>query len=157
MKDMTMENKALTLLKASDVSPVFLVCFNDQCARRADCVRHLCGQVVNSERDHGAAVFPSSLQADGRCRYFFQLRIIRVAWGFRSLFRTVRHEHYDTLRHQVKRLFGSDRHFYRYNRGEYKLTPERQAEVLAIFQRYGYDTTDFRFEHYEEQVDLIGR
>ena len=57
----------------------------------------------------------------------------------------------------MKSLFGSDRNFYRYNRGEYKLTPERQEEVMAVFRQHGYDTKDLRFEHYEELVDFIGQ
>ena len=40
-------------------------------------------------------------------------------------------------------------------------TPELSQEtlntILAEAQRRGYDTSDFRFEHYEEQVDFIGK
>lgn len=152
-----MENNSLLNLRPDDVPKTFALCFNNTCARRNECVRFAAGQVANQYRDYGMAVFPSSLKADGSCRFFFQLRIIRAAWGFRPLFRKIRHEDYASLRWQVKALFGSDRQFYRYNKGEYKLSPERQAKVLALFERRGYDTSDFRFEHYEEQVDFIGK
>ena len=155
-KRIMMENDTLLKLRPSDIPPTLALCFNAECPHRAQCMRFFAGQIANQERDHGQTVFPSSLKADGTCRFFFQLRVIRVAWGFRPLFKTIRHEDYAAIRWRVKRKFGSDRNFYRYNRGEYKLTPERQAEVLDIFKRYGYDTTNLHFEHYEEQVDFIG-
>lgn len=150
-----MENSILLNLRPSDVPASFTVCFNNECPHRDKCLRHTAGQAITPHRDHGTSVFPGALKADGQCRFFFQKRIIRAAWGFRPLFCGVRHEDYAPLRQQVMALFGSDRRFYRFNNGEYKLTPERQAEVLAVFKRFGYDTTDLRFAHYEELVDFI--
>ena len=141
--------------RPTDVPPTWLVCFNTACSRREDCLRYAAGAAVAGSRDHGPVVYPSALSADGECRFFHRTRLVKMAWGFRSLFLKVRHEDYAILRSRVIDLFGSSRQFYRYNRGEYRLTPERQAEVLSLFERCGYDTTDFRFDHYEEQIDFI--
>ena len=151
-----MDTNNLLYLRHTDVPPSFAVCFIDACPRHADCLHYVAGQAVCPQRDHGPAVFPCALKADNSCRFFYQIRIIRAAWGFKSLFRNVRHEDYNMLRNNVMALFGCDRNFYRYNKGDYKLTPEQQERVLAVFRRLGYDTTDFHFDHYEEQVDFIG-
>ena len=150
-----MENNPLLTLRPGDVPMTFAVCFNSDCPRQTQCLRYAAGQAVMPQRDHGPSVFPNALKSDGSCRFFFLFRTIQAAWGFSALFKKVRHEDYPTLRWLLKDFIGSDRQFYRYNRGDYKLTPEEQAKVLNIFRRYGYDTQDMRFDHYEEMVDFI--
>lgn len=151
-----METNALLNLRPDDVPESFAVCFNDACPRREECLRRLAGEAMSQKYDRGETIYPCALKADGHCRQFLQKRVIRAAWGFRTLFRKIRHEDYSTLRWRVMGLFGSESQFYRYNRGDYKLSPKLQDKVLDIFKRSGYDTTDFRFEHYEEMVDFIG-
>lgn len=152
LKDMTTLN-----IRPEDVPPSFYVCFNTQCPRCADCLRFVVGEVVSSVRDHGPCFYPCALDGQGRCSHFHRIRTVRLAWGFRPLFRSVRHEDYAMLRSRVICLFGSASQFFRYNRGDYKLTPERQEEVFDVFRRKGYDTTDFRFAHYEEAIDFISK
>lgn len=141
-------------LRPEDVPKAFEVCFNDQCPRRHDCVRRLAGDVVAKVRVCGPCVYPTAL-ADGQCSMFRQQRIIRAAYGFRTLFEKVRHEDYSQLRSEVIFHFRSESDFWRYNRGHYKLSPEQQEEILGIFRSHGYDTSDMHFQHYVEQVDLL--
>ena len=137
----------------SEVPPTWSVCFHEKCPLRKTCLRYVAGQVKAAEFNHGPAVYPSALSGD-KCELFHPIRVIQAAWGFRSLFRDVRHEDYASLRAEVRGMFGSDRNFYRYNSGRYIVTPEKQAKVLAAFARRGYDTKNLRFEHYREQVDF---
>ena len=37
----------------------------------------------------------------------------------------------------------------------YAANTKMQEEVLDIFRRHGYDTTNFRFAHYEDTIDFI--
>ena len=85
---------------------------------------------------------------------FHQLRMVRLAWGFRTLFDDVQKKDYDHLRSSVIFHFRSESDFWRYNRGYYKLTPEQQEEILDIFRQNGYDPAKRHFQHYEERVDL---
>ena len=142
-------------IRPEEVPHSFNVCFNAQCPRCEECLRYACGELVSRVRESGGCVFPSAQGGDGKCRYYHRIRTVRLAWGFRPLFRVVRHEDYAALRSQVMSLFGSNSQFFRYNRGEYKLTPEKQEEVFRLFRRRGYDTSTLRFEHYEETVDFI--
>lgn len=50
------------------------------------------------------------------------------------------------IRHELQLLFGSEPTYFRYRRGEYLITPERQAEIAAIFARYGY-TQPLQYDH----------
>lgn len=143
-------------IRPEDVPSSFLLCFHPDCPRRADCLRHVAGEPAGRVRDHGACVFPSALNSDGQCRFFRPVRTIRSAWGFRPLFDRVRHEDYALLRTQVMLLSGSRSRFFRYNRGDYRLTPEQQEQVLDIFRRQGYDTAEFHFEYYEDVIDFVG-
>lgn len=85
---------------------------------------------------------------------FRQLRLIRVAWGFKTLFADVQKKDYGHLRSEVIFHFRSESDFWRYNRGYYKLTPEQQQEILDIFRKNGYDPTNRSFQHYAEQIDF---
>lgn len=149
-----MEQQPITI-HPEDVPKGYAVCYHEHCPHAATCARYAAGQVVLSTREAGNAVYPSSLKADGTCIRFRPLRTIRAAWGFRSLFHDVKHEDYALLRWEVISLFSSESDFWRYNRGHYKLSPERQEEILDIFRRHGYGTEDRRFDHYQEMTDFL--
>ena len=89
-----------------------------------------------------------------QCPLFRQFRIVRLAWGFRTLFADVQKKDYDHLRSKVIFHFSSESDFWRYNRGYYKLTPEQQEAILDIFRQHGYDPASRRFQHYVEQFDF---
>lgn len=141
-------------LRPEDVPPSWNICRNHECPKREECLRYVVAPIVEAARDHGPAVYQSALK-NGKCRMFHRLRVIRSAWGFRPLFSNVQHKDYDLLRSEVMYHFGSRSQFFRYNRGDYRLTPEMQEEVFDIFRRHGYDTTNFRFAHYEDTIDFI--
>lgn len=61
-----------------------------------------------------------------------------------------------SLRNNIADYLGSKTSYYRYSRGDRKLTPEQQADILGIFAEWGYDTSDMRFEHYREAIDFQG-
>ncbi|MBR1732263.1 MAG: hypothetical protein IJ729_00770, partial [Alloprevotella sp.] len=81
-------------------------------------------------------------------------RVVRTAWGFRSLFRDVLARHAPSLRSSLMGLLGSESTYYRYHRGERRLTPEQQQEVARIFRRYGYGDAAVTFDHYREEIDF---
>ena len=134
-----------------DIPKSFAVCFNAKCPMRKKCVRFAAAPVVCEHRKEGPSVFPSAI-VDGECQKFVQLRVVRLAWGFKPLFVDVRHADYDKVRFAVIHHFRSESDFWRYNRGHYKLTPEQQEAIFDIFRRFGYNTKVLKFAHYKEQV-----
>ena len=140
-------------IRPEDVPQMYAVCFNEQCPQHQQCVRYAAGQAVAKSKTHGSCVYPTTLKK-GKCPMFQQLRTIRAAWGFRTLFADVQKKDYAKLRSEVIFYFSSESDFWRYNRGFYKLTPEQQQEILDIFRKHGYDPTKRNFQHYEEKVDF---
>lgn len=130
----------------------WIYCFLSQCPKAGQCVRFQSGEVVNNERKHGRAVFPTALDGDG-CQFFKPIRKLRMAWGFAGLFGRVRHEDYKQLRQAVYEIVGGRRNFYRYDKGEKMLAPEQQRAVLALFDRYGYKDS-MSFDNYKDTFDL---
>ena len=141
--------KTIQDLRAEDVPRSWLICHNDQCPMKEECLRYAVAPIVEASREYGPSVYHSALK-DGKCSYFVDKEPERLAWGFRPLFSKVRHEDYANLRCRVMALFGSESQFFRYNRGRFRLSPEQQDQVLALFRSYGYDTKDLRFAHYDD-------
>ena len=142
-------------IQAHEVPKNYQVCFNTQCPHYQTCVRYAAGQAVTARATTGYCVYPTALQ-NGQCRYYIPIRILRLAYGFSTLFKQIRHADYAALRYEVMFYFSSESDFWRYNRGYYLLSPKQQEDILAMFRRRGYDTTNFRFAHYVEMFDLIG-
>ena len=146
-------NETPITVRTEDIPKAYAVCFNDQCPHRQQCVRFAAGQTISQSKTHGPCVYPTTLK-DGNCPMFRQLRLIRSAWGFKTLFADVQKKDYSCLRSEVIFHFRSESDFWRYNRGYYKLTPEQQQAILDIFRRHGYDTSNRHFQHYEEHIDF---
>lgn len=146
-------NETPITIRPEDVPPTYVVCFNGQCPHHEQCVRYAAGQALAASKNHGQCVYPTALK-DGKCPMFRQLRRIRSAWGFKTLFNDVQKKDYARLRYSVIHHFRSQSDFWRYNRGYYKLTPEQQEEILDIFRRNGYDPANRQFQHYQEEIDF---
>lgn len=127
-------------------------CFNSECPRHDECLRYLTGQSLTDDSDCGPAIYPAA--CDGQsCRHFKQIRIIQAAYGFKNIFKEVRQKDYVHLRSQVIGYLGSQRTYYRYNRGDRKLSPEQQEHIARLFQKLGYSGT-VNYEHYAEIIDF---
>ena len=82
-----------------------------------------------------------------KCAAFCQIQMVRVEWGFDSLFQEVKMKDASTLRLRMRSYLGSKGQYYRYKLGQRKLSPKQQEGVLQIFHNLGYD--DVKFDHYE--------
>lgn len=126
-------------------------CFNGDCQYADSCFRQLSAKYIPAEVDFGMAVYPGACK-DGKCRHYLKARIADMAWGFSSLFNNVKAMDLKILRMQTKELLGGKTAYYRYHRGERKLTPEQQDEVRKLFAKYGY--TDISFDFTSREVNL---
>ena len=138
---------------AEQVPQQYNRCFQTDCPQHDACARYLAGTLVREDQLHGPAVYPTARQGD-TCAMYRPVRVIRVAYGFSTLFRNVRRRDDVPLRRRIMGYLGSSSTYYRYHSGEKWLTPEQQEWVLAQFRRFGYEGDDLRFDHYREVYDF---
>lgn len=131
-------------LRYEDVPRGWAVCQGDGCPRAHECLRHRVYNLVPPTEKQRLCVMPGAcLGAD--CSEFAEDRPQLLAWGMKSLFDDIPKWKAALIRHELFALFGAERTFYRFRRGEYVITPEKQQEIASLFARHGI--TDPR--HYD--------
>lgn len=134
------------------VPPSWTFCFLDGCPKADECIRHLSGKSIPKKVTSGLSVFPTAL-GKNRCEYFKQIRKIRAAYGFDTIFGEVKSKDEKSIRDQIKFYLGSHKTYYRYHSGEKLLTPEQQQWIINLFRKYGY-TDNLEFDHYRYVYDF---
>lgn len=128
------------------------VCFVADCPLADSCLHHLVALHLPEELTWGPAVYPTALH-DGRCSHYKEIRKIRAAWGFDTLFADVKQRDATPLRTAIKDYLGGNGTYYRYNNGERLLSPKQQDHILALFRQRGY-TDNLRFDGYRDVYDF---
>lgn len=126
-------------------------CFNEKCPRCNECVHFTSTQYLPATETAGHAIYPNALK-DGMCNYFLRLRLVTTTWGFRNTFTDVTTRHTGVLRHRMMGLLGGRTAYYRYNRGEMRLSPEQQQQVLDLFKQFGYEKVTY--DHQQTEIIL---
>ena len=129
----------------------YLYCFNEECPKAKECMRHFATQYVDAAQTKGYAVFPTVLR-NRECDYFKQKQSITLAYGFSHLFADVMARHITVIRSKMKNYLGGNGSYYRYFHGERMLSPEQQAWILNLFAQYGYKD-GLRFDEYKKMWD----
>ena len=127
-------------------------CFNHSCPKANKCFRHIAALVKKERLKCGYAIYPDALQ-EGRCDYFLRPRAIAAAWGFAHLYDNVKHSEIGTMRAHVMGILGGRTSYYRYHRGEKRLTPEQQDAIKDCFASQGYEKPTF--DYFKEMIDFI--
>jgi hypothetical protein len=125
----------------------FLMCFNRECTTCSECLRYVVGQEIAQRRTWGLTVFPNALH-DGKCKYFQKAELVELAYGLRKLYGGVPKHLRFSLRHDITGFLGCVGSYYRYDKGERKLSPEQQKVIEGYMAKYG-STLERPFEHYE--------
>ena len=145
-----MEEKKLTY---NDIPMGYPLCFNDECAKKECCMHYQARLLMPEDCFKGSAVFPTAWQ-DGACKCFREKRLVRKAWGFTHIYNNVPHRDLPEARANVRSYFsGGCGPYYRYHHGENLLTPEQQADIMAILAKFG-STDGIRFDHYVTDWDF---
>ncbi len=152
MKNTTLLKNAFADGKAQRTPWFITYCTSETCAHRDDCLHALAYAAKDESLHVGECVFPDARQTDGTCPFHAPLRVVRMAWGFGSLFTDVKAKDAPALRREMRDYLGSNAQYYRYKLGQLRLLPEQQEHIKALFARYGYDGVDF--EHFSLEVDL---
>lgn len=147
-----MNDKIKESFDFSCVPPIWQLCFCEGCPQHEECLRFLAGQHVPDTMAWGPAIYPSAYR-NGSCKYFKEIRMIKAAYGFDTLFKEVKQKHHSVLRNQIKRYLGGHGTYYRYHSGKRLLTPEQQQWILDLFNEYGY-TDGLAFDAYRDVIDF---
>lgn len=139
----------------SIVSPGMAYCFNDTCPRAGSCFRRIAAKCKQPSVKTGYAIYPDALRENGRCDFFIRPRVFTTAWGFDSLFSEVRSQDVANARCEVMAMLGGKTSYYRYHRGEKKLTPELQEAIATLFERKGYGKPSYK--HFKETIDFTDK
>ncbi|MBQ8968190.1 MAG: hypothetical protein IJ064_00445 [Bacteroidaceae bacterium] len=123
-------------LRYEDVPALWAVCPNGDCPRAHECLRHHAYTLAPKTEKQHLSVLPQAWQ-EGPCTEFAEDRPQRLAWGMTRLFRGIPEWKATAIRHELYDLFGAERTYYRYRRGEYVITPEVQQQIADLFARHG--------------------
>jgi len=132
----------------------FYYCFCAGCPRAQECLRFRLGELLPADATCGKSVFPQSYQLHDTCPHYRSAEPVTLAWGCADMFADVLERHAHELRMRLYKCVGSKTSYSRYEKGEYKLTPKMQQDVLQIFADMGYDISNRRFKHYEKTLDF---
>lgn len=130
----------------------YALCFNNSCPLSDQCLRHFAGEHVPSRLTRGMSVYPNAC-ADGQCKHFKQIRIVKAARGFGDIFVNVRRNDYRAMRGRLEEILGTGGTFYRFRSGERLLVPEQQEAIRQIFRDFGYDD-NVQFNAYVTTYDF---
>ena len=148
---MTQEELLKMMVTKEELPYNWCYCFNEDCQQKEECVRYLSRKYLKDTEITARTVLPKAWE-NRECAAFCQIQMVKVAWGFDSLFREVKMKDASTLRLNMREYLGSKGQYYRYKLGQCKLSPKQQKEVLKIFHEFGYD--DVKFDHYEYEQAL---
>ena len=131
-----MKKEEMPELTYEDVPERWAVCPNDKCPRAHECLRHHAYTLAPSTEKQRLSIMPQAWQG-GDCTEFAEDRPQQLAWGMKELFNGIPEWKATAIRHEMFGLFGAERTYYRYRRGEYVITPKQQQDLTELFARHG--------------------
>ena len=127
-------------------------CFHTACPQASTCFRQISTKYIPKDSVVGNAIFPTAYKSNG-CRFYVTPTISTLSWGFSRLFDNVPHKSVMQLRNDMKRYFRGSSNYYKYHRGEKKLTPMQQADIAQMFKKY--DCDEVMYDHCERMICLL--
>lgn len=116
----------------------YVMCFNNNCPMRENCLRFLAGSHVPEEIEAVRCVTFSTLK-DGQCRWLDAKKKAVNAIGFSRLFQNVLKKDFTPMREAITKYLHGPKAYYEYKRGERQLTPQQQQWIKNLVKSYGYD------------------
>lgn len=127
-------------------------CLNENCEIKKRCTRWHVIRKMKQKDLWEKCILPTSNPVEG-CILFQEMKVIKVAWGFKKALSNVKACDYKAIRHDIIKTMSNRRDFSRYDSGTWKLTENQQEKIKRIFADYGYD--DMEFDFYEEMVSFL--
>lgn len=143
----------------SSVPSWYVLCHNNQCPLKNDCLRFLAGEHAPESMEIATCVMPKTLKA-GTCRWYDKKSVVVYAAGFNHLYDRVMKKDYTAMRKAITRYLHGAKQYYEYKRGDRPLSPEQQQWIKDYVKSQGYDW-EVEFDSYYEgyvyhHLSLIG-
>ena len=122
----------------SHKAPNYLLCFINECPRRATCLRWLVGQELQSNDYNILSVNPMHPEVKAnKCALYREKKHVRYAKGMMRFYDEMTRSQEVGIKHRLIVHYGS-RQYYEYRRGERLISPEMQAFIGQVCKEHGY-------------------
>ena len=113
----------------SHKAPNYLLCFINECPRRATCLRWLVGQELQSNDYNILSVNPMHPEVKAnKCALYREKKHVRYAKGMMHFYDEMTRSQEIGIKHRLIVHYGR-RQYYEYRRGERLISPEMQAFI----------------------------
>lgn len=115
----------------------FPLCINNECKMAASCTRNVVYQNLSEDIDTITILNPrSELMTSEECPKYHEFRLVRNAYGFKALYKTIPVGKAEFFWTKIKGI-GSESTYYRMKRGQIAISPELQEQILALAKECG--------------------
>lgn len=122
----------------SHKAPNYLLCFINECPRRATCLRWLVGQELQSNEYNILSVNPMHPEVKAnKCALYREKKHVRYAKGMMHFYNEMTRSQEIGIKHRLIVHYGR-RQYYEYRRGERLISPEMQAFIGQVCKEHGY-------------------
>ena len=122
----------------SHKAPNYLLCFINECPRRATCLRWLAGQELQSNDYNILSVNPMHPEVKAnKCALYREKKHVRYAKGMMHFYDEMTRSQEIGIKHRLIVHYGR-RQYYEYRRGERLISPEMQAFIGQVCKEHGY-------------------
>ena len=115
-----------------------MLCFINECPRRATCLRWLVGQELQSNDYNILSVNPMHPEVKAnKCALYREKKHVRYAKGMMRFYDEMTRSQEVGIKHRLIIHYGR-RQYYEYRRGERLISPEMQAFIGQVCKEHGY-------------------
>lgn len=133
----------------SHKAPNYLLCFINECPRRATCLRWLVGQELQSNEYNILSVNPMHPEVKAnKCALYREKKHVRYAKGMMHFYDEMTRSQEIGIKHRLIVHYGR-RQYYEYRRGERLISPEMQAFIGQVCKEHGY-TKELRYDGWQD-------
>ena len=133
----------------SHKAPNYLLCFINECPRRATCLRWLVGQELQSNDYNILSVNPMHPEVKpNKCALYREKKHVRYAKGMMHFYDEMTRSQEIGIKHRLIVHYGR-RQYYEYRRGERLISPEMQAFIGQVCKEHGY-TKELRYDGWQD-------
>jgi len=133
----------------SHKAPNYLLCFINECPRRATCLRWLVGQELQSNDYNILSVNPMHPEVKAnKCALYREKKHVRYAKGMMHFYDEMTRSQEIGIKHRLIVHYGR-RQYYEYRRGERLISPEMQAFIGQVCKEHGY-TKELRYDGWQD-------
>ena len=133
----------------SHKAPNYLLCFINECPRRATCLRWLVGQELQSNDYNILSVNPMHPEVKAnKCALYREKNHVRYAKGMMRFYDEMTRSQEVGIKHRLIVHYGR-RQYYEYRRGERLISPEMQEFIGQVCKEHGY-TKELRYDGWQD-------